>query len=223
MDDNSVALVQRTAGATVYDVVSAGTSSAGLSRLRRSAGDTLGTEWTEYLVGGAVATTQPSPAFALHDPIAMDVDGDGTDEVVVGSDDGWLYAVHASDGSFAFSLDLGAPVQRVVAADIDLDPALELEVSLADGRLVAIDGPGKYTAVRDVAAPDGGAEAGSQDGGEGGASPSCPSYVPTASAAHHAGCSASATAASSTDAGIGVAGLLAGLAAVVARRRRARA
>jgi hypothetical protein len=167
-DTNGVAFVARTPGAKVYDMVSAGTSGVGLSRVRRLAGDTIATVWTVYAAGGKVTPTPPTTVFALHDPIAVDVDGDGADEVVFGGDDGWLYALHASDGSAAFALDLGAPVMHVVAADVDLDPAVELEVSLGDGRLVAIDGDGKYTAVVDSPG-----DAGVDGGSDGGMGPSC--------------------------------------------------
>jgi hypothetical protein len=150
VDTNALAFVQRTKGANVYDMVSAGTSGPGLSRVRRIVGDTLGTVWTEYVANGLVSATQPSPSFVLHDPIAVDVDGDGMDEVVLGSDDGRIYALHASDGTLLFTVDLGAPVVHIIAADIDDDPAVELVVSLADGSLVALDEPGKYNAAHDT-------------------------------------------------------------------------
>jgi hypothetical protein len=158
---NSVALVQRALGSAELDLVAAGSGGTELSRVRRIAGDTLATIWTEYAANGAVTPAPPSQPFALHDPITVDVDGDGSEEVVFGSDDGRLYALRASDGAIVFSLDLGAPVAHVIAADVDLDPQVELEASLADGRLVVIDGAGNYRAVRD---PSPGADAGA-DGG----------------------------------------------------------
>ena len=216
-DSNAVAFVQRTPGASVFDMVCAGTSGVGLSRVRRLAGDTIATVWTVYAAGGAVSTTQPAQAFALRDPIAVDVDGDGTDEVVFGSDDGWLYALHASDGSLAFSLSLGAPVLHVIAADIDLDPAVELEASLGDGRLVAVDGAGKYTAVRDAPADGGAGDAGVDAGGSGCPSPEAgETDTPSASAG---GCNVSAGAEGGSGAGAGLLGLAAVLAAAVGRRR----
>jgi hypothetical protein len=111
--------------------------------------------------------------------VAVDVDGDGADEVVVGSDDGFLYALHASDGSIAFTLDLGAPVTRLIAADIDRDVAVELVASLADGRLVAIDEPGHYDAIRD-------SPASGRDAGDG----RCPSAGGDASQPHSLSCQA---------------------------------
>jgi hypothetical protein len=146
-------------------MVAAGNSGAGLSRVRRIAGDTLSPQWTVYASGGALSSTQPSPSFALHDPLTLDVDGDGAEEVVVGSDDGWLYAIHAADGTLLLSINLGAPVSHLIAADVDLDPQTELVASLGDGRLVAIDDTDKYLAVRD------GADAGAGDGGIDAAAP----------------------------------------------------
>lgn len=223
-DKNVVALVQRTAGATVFDMISAGTSGAGLSRVRRIAGDTIGTEWTEYVANGVVAQTQPTQTFALHDPVAFDVDGDGTDEVVFGSDDGWLYALHAIDGSLAFAMNLGAPVLHVIAADIDLDPALEIEASLGDGRLVAIDGAGHYATVRDPpASTDAGSSATETDSAsetDSGTSPCVPDDAGV-DVPQHASCSLGGGGEGGT--GNHYAAILAvGLAASAVRRRRAR-
>ena len=137
-DENSVALVQR-GEAGAFDLVSAGTGGSGISRVRKMAGDTLSTIWTEYASGGALSTTAPSQGYALHSPIEVDVDGDGVEDVVFGSDDGYLYAVKSTDGSLVFSVNLSTPVDYVIAANVDQDPALELVAGLADGRLLALD------------------------------------------------------------------------------------
>jgi outer membrane protein assembly factor BamB len=100
--------------------------------------------WTTYLAQGAATSTPPAQTMALHSPIAMDVDGDGMDELLVGGDDGRLYALRSADGSILWSVDLGSPVWRVVGADIDLDPALEILAGLGDGTLVALDATGHY-------------------------------------------------------------------------------
>jgi hypothetical protein len=216
-DTNSAALVRRTTGAAVFDMVAAGTSGAGQSRVERIAGDTLDTVWTVYAAGGVLLQAQPSPSFALHDPLTMDVDGDGAEEVVVGSDDGWLYAIHAVDGTLLFSVNLGAPVSHVVAADVDLDPANELVASLGDGRLVALDEPGRYAAARDTTSEAGVVpDAGTSDDDSGAASPACLVDTSPAPAATHVSCSV----ARAQDGGGCSEAALALIIALLARRRR---
>lgn len=158
VDRNSVALVTRNASG-LYDLVTAGTSNLALSRVERIAGDTLSTLWTVYALDGQVSQTVPSSGFALHDPFEVDVDNNGTEDVVFGSDDGYLYAIRSTDGSLVFAANLDAPVKHVIAANIDSDPQLEILASLATGELVAVDDT--YSAVIDSA--DGGIDAG--DGG----------------------------------------------------------
>jgi MYXO-CTERM domain-containing protein len=152
-DKNAAVIVSRGGGA--FDVISAGTSNVGLSRIRRVAGDTLAAVWTQYAAQGTVSASPPAVGYAFHDPVALDVDGNGTDDAVFGADDGYLYAVNSSDGSLLFTVNLGAPVVHLIAANVDLDPELELVASIADGRLVAIDD--NYTA--NVDQPDAGMDA----------------------------------------------------------------
>jgi MYXO-CTERM domain-containing protein len=164
-DQNGVALVRRTKDGTVFDLVAAGSRDVGLSRVRRIAGDTMNTVWTVYASEGVVSAAPPERKYSLHNPIEMDVDGDGEEEVVFGSDDGYLYAVNSSDGQLAFKVDLGAPIANVIAANVDGDPALELVASTTDGNLIALDEPGHYVAPRDL--PEAGVDA-SSDAGEAG-------------------------------------------------------
>ncbi len=169
-DRNAAALVRR--DATTFDIVTTGMRDAGEGRVRRLAGDTLNTVWTKYAIGGKLTDLPPSERTALSTPIVADIDGDWSDDIVFGGTDGWLYALRAADGSALMAMQLNAPIDRVVAANLDGDPELELLVTLADGNLVAIDGAGKYTAVTEVpdagvdAAPDADVDAGS-DGGIG--------------------------------------------------------
>jgi outer membrane protein assembly factor BamB len=74
--------------------------------------------------------------------VAMDVNGDGRVEFVVGGYDGWLYALDAATGALVWSLDLGAPVGDPIAADTDGDGLSEILAPTADGYLYAI-GPAK--------------------------------------------------------------------------------
>ena len=205
-DTNAATLVRRSAGAAVYDMVSAGMAGDALSRIRRISGDTLETTWTEYAGDGVVSSTPPAHGDQLHDPVAVDLDGDGEDEVIFGGGDGRLYAVHALDGSLAFALDLGSAVDHVIVADVDLDPQLEIVAALGDGRLVAIDGMGQYHATRDSSTSDGGVAC---DGGL--------DYVAT-----HGACACGAAAADDRSGTAGAA-LLAALVTVGRSRRRKRA
>jgi uncharacterized protein (TIGR03382 family) len=164
-DRNTAVLVATPSGS--FDLVSAGSADVGLSRLRRIAGDTMATMWTVYAANGAIGPSAPAATYALHDPIVLDVDGNGVDDIVFGSDDGYLYAASSADGSLVFGLNLGSPVAHVIAANVDRDPALEIVAALANGSIVAIDD--HYDALQeapDAGAPDAGApDAGATDGG----------------------------------------------------------
>lgn len=217
VDTNAAALIHRSPGATDVDMISAGSAAPLLSRVRRIAGDTLDTVWTVYVADGHVSSSPPADAFALHDPITFDADGDGRDDVAVGSDDGWIYGLRGMDGSLLFATDLGAPVAHLIAADVDLDPALELIASLADGRLVALDEPGRYAAV-------GGRPASNGDGGSSGNDGGCVSSRGTAPEPVHTGCACQTGGRGSGEHGLAtiVAGSL-GIVLRVGRRKRMRA
>ena len=213
-DENTVALVSR--GQTgAFDLVSAGTAATGLSRVERLAGDTISTVWTVYLANGSVSATVPAAPSALHDPLELDVDGNGTEDIVIGSDDGYIYALSSIDGSLVFSVNMGAPVQHLIAANIDQDPALELIASLADGRMVALDD--NYVATKD--GPDGGVvDSGAPDAGPGsGADASIEAGTGASGGAGGGGCGCRAIGGSGSG---GALALAASLFAMFARRRR---
>ncbi|MBI5536858.1 MAG: VCBS repeat-containing protein [Deltaproteobacteria bacterium] len=147
-DTNTVAFVNRPGAPGLQDFVWAGMSGDALGALSRVDGDTFTEIWFGYLAQGQVfaKADKPTNRAALYPPVAADIDGDGEDEVIVGSEDGHVYALRATDGTLAFSIDLGAPVVHVIPADIDKDPELELIATVADGTIVALDEQGKYTA-----------------------------------------------------------------------------
>jgi MYXO-CTERM domain-containing protein len=105
-----------------------------------------------YYLGDGVGSTSPIvPRQSLTAVIASDVDGDGLDEIVVGSRAGWLYAVNAADGEGGVSVEwamfLGAPVVRLAGGDVDDDGENELLVSTEDGLARAIDAIGASIAI----------------------------------------------------------------------------
>ncbi len=70
---------------------------------------------------------------ALSNAAAADIDGDGRDEFLVGSEDGYLYALRAADGSLAFAYNFHTAVGAPIVADVDGDGSLGIMVSAGDG------------------------------------------------------------------------------------------
>lgn len=91
-----------------------------------------------YLSGGQVSA---QPADVMDVPtvvVAADVDGaDGT-EVLVGTREGWLYAMAGE--SKLWAVQLGAAVADLAFSDVDNDDIDEVLVSLQDGTGVVLEG-----------------------------------------------------------------------------------
>ncbi|MBI4706154.1 MAG: hypothetical protein HY744_34090, partial [Deltaproteobacteria bacterium] len=134
-DANSVAFVARPGQPGMLDLVWTGMSGAAMGAVARLDGETFKEAWFVYLAGGLGYPKAPVPngRAALYSPVAVDVDSDGQDEILIGADDGYLYSLAVADGAVELAAQLGAPVVHVVAADIDKDPQIEILVSLADG------------------------------------------------------------------------------------------
>lgn len=75
----------------------------------------------------------------LMDVAVADIDGDGRDELLVASSNGYLYALNAENGTLLWGYNFYYPVSKVIAANVDSDPQLEVLVSVADGFLYALD------------------------------------------------------------------------------------
>jgi len=78
--------------------------------------------------------------------IVLDVDGDGHDEAIVGTDGSWLYAFNIAlaetdQPTLAWSVELSAAIRFLAAADVDGDGADEILVSTEDGRGSVLDSP----------------------------------------------------------------------------------
>lgn len=105
-------------------------------------GDTGEVIWRVALRNGKVGPenggdTNENP---LSSVLALDVNGDGRTEFVVGGSDGWLYAIDSGSGRLVWSLDLKAPVLDPIAADFDGVGSSEILVPTGDGWLYAIGG-----------------------------------------------------------------------------------
>ncbi len=106
--------------------------------LRAATGSDGSVLWEIGLWNGAAIPPAEAQQGFLSGVLAVDVNGDGRVDFVVGGADGWLYAVDGAAGSLLWSLDLGAPVGDPIAADIDGDGSSEVLVPAADGYLYAV-------------------------------------------------------------------------------------
>jgi len=99
-----------------------------------------GTAWWDeadgvILVGPEARTFRAFEGRVTASPVVVDLDGDGRDEAIVGSEKGTLLAFTA-DGKRAELAKLGGPIEAsAMLADVDLDGALELLVASNDGTL----------------------------------------------------------------------------------------
>ena len=123
--------------------------------------DTQGAgSWAEplYHRDGQVTPVEPERVAELSAVTVADIDGDGIEEALVGTGDGYLMALKVTDGSLAWSMNLRYAVGEPIVADVDGDGELEVLVSAMDGYLRMIDQAGLPTPedVRDVALDENG-------------------------------------------------------------------
>jgi hypothetical protein len=96
-----------------------------------------------FLEGGEIVGVPSSAIASLSAVIAADVDGDGAIEAVVGTEDGWLYAVGGPPEFGArWAIEVGAGVRALAMADVDGDGAGEVLVSTDAGDGIVVDGLG---------------------------------------------------------------------------------
>jgi outer membrane protein assembly factor BamB len=109
--------------------------------MRAVRGDTGQEIWRVALWNGnAKPEDGDHPENPLSAVLAMDVNGDGRTDFVVGGGDGWLYTIDSGSGRLVWSLDLKAPVLNPIAADFDGVGSSEILVPTGDGYLHAIGG-----------------------------------------------------------------------------------
>jgi MYXO-CTERM domain-containing protein len=100
---------------------------------------------TRVLASGAVFADEAAATAAKALPgqltstsIHANLRGDGRPVAMVGSTDGFLYAIDPCTGDLVFSKDFGFNVGEVVFGDSDGDGLDEILVSVADGNLYAL-------------------------------------------------------------------------------------
>jgi len=122
-------------------------------RLRVLSGHNGQLYYERWLHRGQVYMANPGEALSLGNAIGVDLDDDGLDEILIPSEDGYLYALNAESGSLLWALDFRYGVGEPIVADLDSDGHLEVIVSVADGYLYAIHAASLAppSEVRDVA------------------------------------------------------------------------
>jgi len=75
-----------------------------------------------------------TPSIAIRD-----IDGTGRAVFVVGSKDGYLYAVDAEKLDLIFSMNFRYPIGNIISGDLDGDGKVEILISCSDGYIYAID------------------------------------------------------------------------------------
>lgn len=113
-------------------------TSMGLLTAFDSAGQPL---WgPNYVRQGQVQATDFGAPTNISGLVVGDVNGDGREEALLGSADGYLLALDALNGTLVFSLNLNAPVSEPILADVDHDGKLDILVGTGDGQLHMISG-----------------------------------------------------------------------------------
>ncbi|MEM9490221.1 MAG: MYXO-CTERM sorting domain-containing protein, partial [Myxococcota bacterium] len=124
-----------------------GGSVANPSRLKitRLGGAEMGQYQAVVLAGGAAfaseeeaTATAPRLGQLTSTSVHRNLAGDARPIAVVGSDDGWLYAIDGCTGALEFSVPFGASVGAVAFADSDGDGEDEIIVAVGDGYLYGL-------------------------------------------------------------------------------------
>ncbi len=105
---------------------------------------------TRLLTGPADANNCQSSS--LSSVVVADIDDDGDEDILVGSADGWIYALDATTGDSLWSYFARFQVSNLILADIDRDQHVEVVATVANSRLVILDGQAldSVAQVRDV-------------------------------------------------------------------------
>ncbi|MCH9687724.1 MAG: hypothetical protein K0V04_40210, partial [Deltaproteobacteria bacterium] len=108
-----------------------------------------------YMHAGGLSATPATDAAVASGVIVLDVDGDGAEEVVAGTAEGRVYAINAAfddpqRGQLEWTMEIGAAVVQLAAADVDADGALEILVANDRGEGLVLDDLGVTIAIDPV-------------------------------------------------------------------------
>ena len=112
-------------------------------KLTDLSGGTAGQEITRVLIGGEIQEEEGAAGETFvgqlnATTVHQNLTGSGRPSAVVGSTDGWLYAVNPCDGGLDWSFPFGASVGEATFGDTDGDGRDEILVTVEDGYLYAL-------------------------------------------------------------------------------------
>ena len=94
-----------------------------------------------FPVRGALSTSAPADARGPEALLAIDIDGDGSEELIVAGGDGYVYALGmGTTPTVEWSVDVGVTAKRLLTSDVDNDGKEELIAVLSDATVVILDG-----------------------------------------------------------------------------------
>ncbi|MBM4355001.1 MAG: hypothetical protein FJ109_14650, partial [Deltaproteobacteria bacterium] len=97
--------------------------------------------WQIGLSGGAVVSSAVGKNIRLGNPAIADIDGDGDDDLLIGSPDGFLYCLDVKSVDLLWSIYFRTTVGEPVIADVDGKGLAEILVPVADGYVYLLDQP----------------------------------------------------------------------------------
>jgi len=92
-----------------------------------------------FLRDGNVLYSDPGDSMTIEGVTVADINNDGFEDALVGTDDGWLVAIQIDNHSRLWSLNIGSTVYEPLVADVDMDGLLEVIVVAGDGNMYLID------------------------------------------------------------------------------------
>lgn len=92
-----------------------------------------------HYIEGNLALLNDLHTNKINSVSIADIDGDGRDDSILGTNDGFVIALNALDGSVLWSLPVYSSVSETITSDVDGDGLLEILASTSAGEVLVID------------------------------------------------------------------------------------
>jgi len=128
-------------------------SGSGSVEIREGETGGLAAGYPIHLRDGEVLEEEDPESTPLNAAATFDSDGDGYEELIIGGDDGWVYAlnVHVDDGgpTLEWTYYVGNPIHALRVADVDGDTHDEVLVVGMDSTVRTLDSLGIYLKIEE--------------------------------------------------------------------------